>query len=58
MHESDRTPLVLTTGRWLCSKCLQRIPIGAESCPQCGGKSFKIEYDPAALAEADRRRSQ
>jgi len=55
VYESDRTPLILTTGRWLCSKCLQRIPTGSNSCPQCGGQSFRPEYNPAALAEADRR---
>src|SRR5690554_4263753 len=55
VHEDHRPPLILTTGRWLCSKCLQRIPTGSNSCPQCGGQSFRPEYNPAALAEADRR---
>lgn len=46
------TSRVLTTGRWLCSRCLSLIPPAGRSCPQCGNESQTPEYNPAALKEA------
>jgi len=49
-----RAPKKLTTGRWMCRKCLNYVPPEAKVC-HCGGESFTLEFDPKALSEALRR---
>lgn len=47
-------PKILTTGRWICRRCLNYVPPEAKVC-RCGGESFTLEFDPKALSEALRR---
>ena len=50
----SRTPKIMTTGRWICRKCLNYAPPETRVCV-CGGESFTLEYDPKALSEAFQR---
>lgn len=47
-------PQKLTTGRWMCRKCLSYVRPETKVCV-CGGESFTLEYDPEALAGAFQR---
>ena len=50
----SRAPKKLTTGRWMCRKCLSYVRPETKVC-HCGGESFTLEFDPKALSEALRR---
>jgi hypothetical protein len=54
----SRTPKIMTTGRWICRKCLNRVPPEAMVCRVCGGESFTMEWNPTALSEAYRREQE
>lgn len=45
------TPKILTTGRWICRKCLSYVPLEAKVC-RCGCEVFSLEFDMNALSEA------
>jgi len=47
-------PKILTTGRWMCRKCLSYVRPETKMC-RCGGESFTLEYYPEALSEAFQR---
>lgn len=49
------TPKIMTTGRWMCRKCLNYVPAEAKVCGCCGGESFTVEWDAKALSEAFQR---
>ncbi|MFA5409854.1 MAG: hypothetical protein WC343_13865 [Bacilli bacterium] len=62
MRNPARPPLRLTDGaQWECVRCGAAVPhtqiISPRQCP-CGSWSYRPLYDPAALAESARRRSQ
>ena len=48
-------PKILTTGRWICRRCLNYVPPEAKVCRCCGGESFTAEWDEKALSEAIQR---
>ena len=52
--QGSRTPKIMTTGRWMCRKCLSYVRPETRVCV-CGGESFTLEYDPNALSEAFQR---
>ena len=49
--QGSRAPKVLTTGRWMCRRCLNYVRPETRIC-SCGGESFTLEFDPKALSEA------
>lgn len=49
------TPKIMTTGRWICRKCLNYVPAEAKVCGCCGGEAFTLEWDANALSEAFQR---
>lgn len=50
-------PKILTTGRWMCRKCLSYVRPETKVC-RCGGESFTMEWDEKALSEAYRREQE
>jgi len=42
---------ILTTGRWICTRCLSYVRPETKVC-RCGCEIFSLEYDPEALSEA------
>ena len=48
-------PKILTTGRWICRRCLNYAPPEAKVCRCCGGESFTAEWDEKALSDSYRR---
>jgi len=48
-------PKILTTGRWICRRCLNYVPPEAMVCRWCGGESFTAEWDEKALSDSYRR---
>jgi len=55
--QGSRAPKVLTTGRWMCRRCLNYVPLEARVC-RCGGESFTLEYDSQELSASIERVSQ
>lgn len=53
--QGSRPPKILTTGRWICRKCLNYVPPEGRVCRCCGGESFTIEWDAKALSEVFQR---
>jgi len=49
------TPKILTTGRWICRKCLNYVPPEGRVCRCCGGEGFTMEWDANALSEVFQR---
>lgn len=49
------TPKIMTTGRWMCRKCLNYVAPETRVCRCCGGESFTIEWDEKALSAAHLR---
>ncbi|MDD3516561.1 MAG: hypothetical protein PHD35_12580 [Synergistaceae bacterium] len=53
--QGSRPPKILTTGRWICRKCLNYVAQEARVCRCCGGESFTVEWDAKALSEVFQR---
>ncbi len=52
------TPKIMTTGRWMCRKCLNYVAPETRVCRCCGGESFTVEWDENALSAAHLREQE